>query len=70
VGTAVLAAVFHAVASASGVPATGFSVAMLAAVILILVALVLALAERSDRIGNHGNSELENFPSSSMASGH
>jgi EmrB/QacA subfamily drug resistance transporter len=67
VGTAVLAAVFHAVASASGVPATGFSVAMLAAVILILVALALALVERSGRIGN---TVLENFPSDPIASGH
>jgi MFS family permease len=66
VGTAVLAAVFHAVASASGVPATGFSFAMIAAVILILIALALALAERSGRIGN---TVLENFSSSSMASG-
>jgi MFS family permease len=66
VGTAVLAAVVHAVASASGAPATGFSVAMLAAVILILVALALALAERSNRVGN---TALENFPSNSIVSG-
>jgi MFS family permease len=70
VGTAVLAAVFHAVAAASGATATGFSFAMLVAVILILFALFLALAERSGRIGNRGNTELENFPSGSMASGH
>ena len=70
VGTALLAAVFHAVASMSGVPATGFAVAMLVAVALILVALALAVAERRGRIGNHGNSELENFSSSTMTSGH
>lgn len=70
VGTAVLAAVFHAVAAASGVAATGFSFAMLAAVVMILIALVLALAARGDRIGNNGSTELENYPSSSIASGH
>jgi EmrB/QacA subfamily drug resistance transporter len=66
VGTAVLAAVFHAASGA----ATGFSLAMVAAVILILIALLLAIAERSGRIGNHGNTELESFPSGSMAPGH
>lgn len=70
VGTALLAAVFHAVAAASTVPAAGFAVAMMAAVALILIALALAIAERRGRIGNHGNSELENFSSSSMTSGH
>ncbi len=70
VGTALLAAVFHAVASASGVPATGFAVAMVSAVALILVALVLAVAERRGHSGNHGNVELENFSSTPMASGH
>jgi hypothetical protein len=70
VGTAVLAAVFHAVTAASGVAATGFSFAMLAAVVMILIALVLALAARGDRIGNNGSTELENYPSSSIASGH
>jgi EmrB/QacA subfamily drug resistance transporter len=70
VGTALLAAVFHAAVTASGRPATGFSFAMFGAVLLILAALALAVAERSGRIGNHGNIELENFSSSSMASGH
>ncbi|GAB1512352.1 MFS transporter [Actinophytocola sp. KF-1] len=70
VGTALLAAVFHAVATAAGAPATGFAVAMLAAVALVLVALGLAVAERRGRIGNHGNTELENFSSSTMTSGH
>lgn len=69
VGTALLAAVFHAVATASGVPATGFATAMIAAVMLIMIALVLAIAERRGRIGNHGNGELENFSSTSMTSG-
>jgi predicted MFS family arabinose efflux permease len=69
VGTALLAAVFHAVASASA-PATGFAVTMIAAVALILVALALAIAERRGHIGNHGNTELENFSSTSMTSGH
>jgi EmrB/QacA subfamily drug resistance transporter len=46
VGTALLAAVFHAATSMSGVPATGFSMAMLAAVVLTLVALVVALWEQ------------------------
>jgi predicted MFS family arabinose efflux permease len=69
VGTALLAAVFHAVASASAAAATGFAVAMIAAVALILVALALAIAERRGQIGNHGNTELENFSSSSMTSG-
>ena len=70
VGTALLAAVFHAVASASAVPATGFAVAMLAAVGLIIIALALAIAERRGQIGNPGNTELENFSSTSMTSGH
>jgi hypothetical protein len=65
IGTAVLAAVFHAFAT----PSTGFSFAMLTAVALLLLALGLALAELRGRIGNHGNSELENSPSSPVASG-
>ncbi len=64
IGTAVLAAVFHAIAP----PAAGFSFAMLAAVALLLVALWLAIAEFRGRIGNHGNDELENSPSSPMTS--
>lgn len=70
IGTAALAAVFHASASGLGNEAAGFSIAMLAAVALIGVALALALAERSGRIGNHGNAELENSPSTSMTSSH
>jgi EmrB/QacA subfamily drug resistance transporter len=70
VGTALLAAVFHAVATASAAPATGFAVAMIAAVALIVVALVLAVAERRGQIGNPGNTELENFSSTPMTSGH
>ncbi|MGB3439304.1 MAG: MFS transporter [Actinophytocola sp.] len=69
VGTALLAAVFHAVATATAVPATGFAVAMITAVALIVVALVLAIAERRGQIGNHGNGELENFSSSPLTSG-
>jgi EmrB/QacA subfamily drug resistance transporter len=59
VGTAVLAAVFHAFAGS----ATGFSVAMFAAVAMILVALVLAVAERNGR-----PVALENIPSGSVTS--
>lgn len=64
IGSAALAALFHAFA----VPATGFSFAMFGAVALILVALVLAVVELRGRIGNPGNSELENFSSSPMTS--
>ncbi|MBB4912374.1 MFS transporter [Actinophytocola algeriensis] len=67
VGTALLAAVFHAVATAYA-PATGFAVAMIVAVALIVIALVLAIAEHRGQIGNHGNTELENFSSTSMTS--
>ncbi len=70
VGTAALAAVFHAATTAFGGPGNGFATAMIAAVVLILIALGVALAERSGRIGNHGNAELENFSSTPMASGH
>ena len=45
VGTAALAAVFHAAATGFGTAASGFSVAMLAAVFLILVALAFGLWE-------------------------
>lgn len=69
VGTAALAAVFHAATTTFGGAANGFAIAMIAAVLLILIALVLALVERRGRIGNHGNSELENFSSTPMASG-
>jgi len=69
VGTALLAAVFHAVATASAAPATGFAVAMIAAVAMIMIALVLAIAERRGQIGNPGNAELENFSATSMTSG-
>jgi EmrB/QacA subfamily drug resistance transporter len=69
VGTALLAAVFHAVATTSGDPETGFSIAMVTAVFLVLVALVLAILEERGRIGNHGNTELENIRSDSVASG-
>ena len=68
IGTAALAALFHAAATGFGSQATGFSMAMLGAVLLILVALGLALAERRGRIGNHGNGELENFSSTPMTS--
>ena len=68
VGTAALAAVFHAAATGFGSQATGFSMAMLGAVALILIALGLALAERRGRIGNPGNGELENFSSTPMTS--
>jgi EmrB/QacA subfamily drug resistance transporter len=69
VGTALLAAVFHAVTAMSGVPATGFSVAMVTAVFLVVVALVLALLEERGRIGNHGNIELENIRSNTVVPG-
>ena len=64
IGTAALAALFHAFAA----PAIGFSYAMFGAAALILVALGLAVAEARGRIGNHGNGELENFSSSPMTS--
>lgn len=65
VGTALLAAVFHAGAVASGVPATGFSISMFAAVFLILIALAIAVWEQR---GN-GNIQSESFPSTTVASG-
>jgi EmrB/QacA subfamily drug resistance transporter len=46
VGTAALAAVFHAVTTATGAAGRGFAVAMIAATALVAVALALALAER------------------------
>lgn len=46
VGTAALAAVFHAVTTATGAAGKGFAVAMIAAAALVAVALALALAER------------------------
>jgi EmrB/QacA subfamily drug resistance transporter len=46
VGTAVLAAVFHAAMTMSGVPATGFAIAMAAAAVMVLGALVIALWEQ------------------------
>jgi EmrB/QacA subfamily drug resistance transporter len=66
VGTALLAAVFHAAATASGTPSTGFSFSMLAAVSLIVVALVIAIWEQR---GNNGNIELESFSSTTVVSG-
>ena len=60
VGTAVLAAVFHAFAN----PDNGFSMAMLAATLLILVALGLAIAELRGR-----RSQSENFRANTMVSG-
>lgn len=68
VGTAALAAVFHAASTAFGGASNGFSIAMLTAVVLILFALVLAVAERRGQIGNHGNSALENLPTNPMTS--
>ena len=66
VGTALLAAVFHAVVGATGRYPTGFAMALFAAVVLVVVALVLAVAEFR---GNLGNNKLENFPSHTMTSG-
>lgn len=65
VGTALLAAVFHAAVAVSGVPATGFAIAMLAAVFVILVALAIGVWEQR---GN-GNVQSESFPSTSVTSG-
>jgi len=64
VGTALLAAVFHAATTASGTAAGGFSVAMLAAVFLILIALALAVWENR---GNDGNGGLASLPAESVA---
>jgi EmrB/QacA subfamily drug resistance transporter len=58
VGTALLAAVFHAFAA----PGRGFAVSMLAAALLVLVALGLAVVELRSR-------RSENFPANTMASG-
>jgi MFS family permease len=68
IGTAAVAAVFHAAGAAFGGASTGFSIAMLTSVVLILFALVLAVAEHRGRIGNHGNSALENIPADPMTS--
>ena len=46
VGTAVLAAVFHAATSMSGAAATGFALAMAAAAAMVLAALAIALWEQ------------------------
>lgn len=62
VGTALLAAVFHAAMTFSG--ATAFAVAMFAAVFLILIALAIAIWEQR---GN--NISLESFSSDPVASG-
>jgi EmrB/QacA subfamily drug resistance transporter len=64
VGTALLAAVFHAGITASGKPATGFAIAMLAAVVVILIALAIGVWEQR---GN-GNVQSESFPSDSVTS--
>ena len=64
VGTALLAAVFHAGVTGFGVPATGFAVAMLAAVFVILIALAIGVWEQR---GN-GNIRSESFPSDSVTS--
>lgn len=66
VGTAVLAAVFHAVATASGATGTGFAISMFAAVAMIFVSLAIALWEQHV---NRGNFELESFRSDSVTSG-
>jgi EmrB/QacA subfamily drug resistance transporter len=65
IGTALLAAVFHAGVAASGVPATGFAISMLAAVFVILIALAIGVWEQR---GN-GNVRSESFPSTSVTSG-
>ena len=65
IGTAALAAVFHATVVATGAQPTGLAVALFAAVAFVLIALVVAVV---DFRGNRGNNELENFPSHSMTS--
>lgn len=62
VGTALLAAVFHAAMTAVG----GFSLAMLAAVFLILITLAIAIWEQR---GNHGHVELESISRDSVTPG-
>jgi EmrB/QacA subfamily drug resistance transporter len=63
VGTAALAALFHAWGNGT---ATGFSVAMLGAVVLILVALALAIWEHRRGIGNI---KLESFSADTVTHG-
>ena len=67
VGTALLAAVFHAAATAIGVAASGFSVAMFAAVFLILIALGVAFWENR---AHRSDGELESFREESVVHGH
>jgi EmrB/QacA subfamily drug resistance transporter len=64
VGTALLAAVFHAGITMSGKPATGFAISMLAAVAVLLIALGIGVWEQR---GN-GNVQSESFPSDSVTS--
>lgn len=65
VGTALVAAVFHAVVGTSGRYPEALAVALFAAVGLVVLALVLAVA---DARGNPGKKELENFRTHSMTS--
>jgi EmrB/QacA subfamily drug resistance transporter len=65
VGTALLAAIFHAVAGAAGHFPQGLATALFAAVVLVLFALVLAVV---DFRGNVGKNKLENFHEHSMTS--
>jgi MFS family permease len=64
VGTAALAAAFHAVVGATGRDAAGLAVALFGAVVLVVFALVVAVV---DFRGNSGKNKLENFPARSPA---
>ncbi|MFL6118373.1 MFS transporter, partial [Actinophytocola sp.] len=66
VGTALLAAVFYAATAALGAGASGFSVAMFSAVILILLAFAVAIWEYRS---NHESGSLENYPTESVVHG-
>jgi EmrB/QacA subfamily drug resistance transporter len=67
VGTALLAAVFHAVVGRANHYPAGLATALFVAVALVLFALALAVV---DFRGDTGKNKLENFPEHSMTSSH